>query len=197
MKTIRKIISVGVCTAALLGATVAPVLAAPAKPAAPAAVSAPAAPVKFVRSIPFSLALEGALAALQCAERMGSHTSVGVMDVAGRWKVLLVPDNNTLIGYTVLPEKMNAALMRQGSTGAMVALSKPPARAEIDTSGNVLERIAPGFAVVSPGGEPLFAGEGKDREFVGVLGVGGATTPGDVDNVCAREGVAKIKDRLN
>ena len=194
MKIIRKITSAAACSALLLAAV--PSAAAPARPA-PAAPPAPAAEVKWVRSIPFSLALEGALAALQCAERMGSHTSVGVMDTAGRWKVLLVPDNNTMIGYKVLPEKMNAALMRQAATGPMVALSKAPARAEIDTSGNVLERIAPGFAVVSPGGEPLFAGQGKDREFVGVLGVGGATTPGDIDNVCAKEGVAKIQDRLN
>jgi uncharacterized protein GlcG (DUF336 family) len=193
LKIISKVAGVAVCAAALLGGAVAPSSAAPAKAAPP-----PPSPAeqKWVHSIPFSLALEGALAALQCAERMGSHTSVGVMDVAGNWKVLLVPDNNTMIGYKVLPTKMNAALMRQASTGPTVAQSKPPARAEIDTSANVLERIAPGFAVISPGGEPLFFGEGKTREFVGVLGVGGATTPGDIDNVCAKEGVAKIQDRL-
>ncbi len=56
----------------------------------------------------------------------------------------------------------------------------------------MLERIAPGMAVVSPGGVPLFAG----KDFVGVIGVGGATTPGDVDNKCAQAGADKIKDRL-
>ncbi len=132
------------------------------------------------------------MAALACSESFGSHTSVGVMDIAGQWKVLLVPDNHTMIGLKVLPEKMNAALLRQQATKDMVALSKPPNRAEIDTSGNVLERIAPGMAVVSPGGVPLFAG----KDFVGVIGVGGATTPGDVDNKCAQAGADKIKDRL-
>jgi uncharacterized protein GlcG (DUF336 family) len=193
LKIISKFTSVAVCAAALLSATVAPSIAAPAKAAPP---PPPPAEVKWVRSIPFSLALEGALAALQCAERMGSHTSVGVMDIAGNWKVLLVPDNATMIGYKVLPTKMNAALMRQAPTSPTVEQSKAPARAEIDTSANVLERIAPGFAVISRGGVPLFAGEGKDREFVGVLGVGGATTPGDVDTTCANEGANKIKDRL-
>ncbi len=158
--------------------------------AAPAVSSAQE--VKWVRSIPYSLALEAAQAAMACSERLGSHTSVGVMDFTGGWKVLLVPDNATLIGQKVLPEKMNAALLRQGKTKDMVALSKPPARAEIDTSGNVLERIAPGMAVVSPGAVPLFAG----KDFVGVIGVGGATTPGDVDNVCAQAGADKIADRL-
>jgi uncharacterized protein GlcG (DUF336 family) len=194
VKVLSKVMLGAASAGLLLGVSAA--MAAPARPAAAPPAAAPAAPVKFVRSIPFSLALKGATAALACAERFGSHTSVGVMDVAGNWKVLFVPDNNTMIGYKVLPLKMNAALMRQAPTGPTVAQSKPPARAEIDTSGNVLERIAPGFAVISPGAEPLFVGEGKDREFVGVIGVGGATTPGDVDNVCAREGAAAIMAEL-
>jgi uncharacterized protein GlcG (DUF336 family) len=191
MKTINSIMAGAL--AALAAAAAAPSQAAPDQ--APA--TSTAGSTKWVKSIPYAVALKGALAGLACAERMGSHTSVGVMDYAGQWKVLLTPDNATMIGVKVLPLKMNAALLRQAATSPTVKQSVPPARAEIDTSGNVLERIAPGMAVISPGAVPLFRGEGRDREFVGVLGVAGATTPGDVDTVCANEGAAAIKADLN
>ena len=176
-------IAIALSAAALLGSA-----SASAAPAAPA-------PVKWQRSIPYALALEAAQAALKCSQDNGFNASVGVMDFAGQMKILLVPDGATLIGQKVLIKKMNAALLRQGDTAAMVALTTAPgARAEIDTSSNVLERIAPGMAVVSPGGVPIFIGAGPTREFVGVLGVGGAN--GKVDTDCPLVGVAKIQDRL-
>ena len=186
MKTLNKTILLSACAAALAGA--APSSAAPA--AAPAPV--PGSKVKWVRSIPFALAKEAAEAALACAEKGGSHTSVGVMDISGHFKVLYTPDDATLVGWDVLIKKMNAALLRQKETSAERALTKPPARAETDTLSKVMERIAPGMALISPGGLPLFAGD----DFVGVIGVAGATTPGDLDTVCAQAGADKIKDRL-
>jgi uncharacterized protein GlcG (DUF336 family) len=175
----------------VLGAALAAAALAGSASAAPAAGSA----VKWQRSIPYSLALEAAQAALKCSQDNGFNASVGVMDFAGQMKILLVPDNATLIGQKVLIKKMNAALLRQGDTAAMVALTtQPGVRAEIDTSSNVLERIAPGMAVVSPGAVPIFIGSGPTREFVGVLGVGGANGP--IDTKCPVEGLAKIQDRL-
>jgi len=181
MTASNKTIAIAACVAVL--ASAAPCSAAPA--AAPA-------PVKWVRSISFDLAKEAAEAALACAEKGGSRTSVGVMDISGHFKVLYTPDNATLVGYDVLIKKMNAALLRQKETSAERALTKPPARYETDTLSNVLDRIAPGMALISPGGLPLFAGD----DFVGVIGVAGATTPGDLDTVCAQAGADKIKDRL-
>jgi uncharacterized protein GlcG (DUF336 family) len=186
MKSFKKIASAAVAVATLASAVT-----------ATSAFAAPAAapPVKWVRSIPLSLALEAAQAALKCSQDNGFNASVGVMDFAGQLKVLLVPDGATLIGQKVLIKKMNATLLRQQDTGAMVALTTAPgARAEIDTSSNVLERIAPGMAVVSPGAEPIFIGSGPSREFVGVLGVGGANGP--IDLKCPKDGLAKIQDRL-
>ena len=177
-------IAIALSAAALLGSA-----SASAAPAAPA--------VKWQRSIPYNLALEAAQAALKCSIDNGFNASVGVMDFAGQMKILLVPDGATLIGQKVLIKKMNATLLRQGDTAAMVALTTAPGvRAEIDTSSNVLERIAPGMAVVSPGAVPIFAGGNTPttREFVGVLGVGGANGP--VDTKCPVEGLAKIADRL-
>ena len=185
MKTLARTIALAAYAAALTGAL--PSLAAPAAPA-----PEPGSKVKWARSIPFALAKEAADAALACAEKGGSHTSVGVMDISGHFKVLYTPDDATLVGYDVLIKKMNAALLRQKETSAERALTKPPARAETDTLSNVMEKIAPGMALISPGGVPLFAGE----DFVGVLGVAGATTPGDLDTVCAQAGADKIKDRL-
>ena len=184
MKSFGKI-AIALSAAALLGSA-----------SAPAALAAPA-PVKWQRSIPYNLALEAAQAALKCSQDNGFNASVGVMDFAGQLKILLVPDGATLIGQKVLIKKMNAALLRQGDTASMVALTTTPGvRAEIDTSSNVLERIAPGMAVVSPGAVPIFVGgsDPKTREFVGVLGVGGANGP--VDTECPLVGLAKIQDRL-
>jgi len=176
--------AIALSAAALLGSVSASASAAPAAPA-----------VKWQRSIPYSLALEGAQAALKCSQDAGFNASVAVMDFAGQLKILLVPDGATLIGQKVLIKKMNATLLRQQDTAAMVALTTTPgARAEIDTSSNVLERIAPGMAVVSPGAVPLFIGSGPTREFVGVLGVGGAN--GKIDTDCPVAGLAKIQDRL-
>ena len=182
MKSFGKI-AIALSAAALLASG-----SASAAPAAPA-------PVKWQRSIPYNLALEAAQAALKCSLDNGFPASVGVMDFAGQMKILLVPDNATLIGQKVLIKKMNATLLRQQDTAAMVALTTVPGvRAEIDTSSNVLERIAPGMAVVSPGAVPIFIGSGPTREFVGVLGVGGANGP--IDTKCPVDGLAKIQDRL-
>jgi uncharacterized protein GlcG (DUF336 family) len=160
--------------------------------AAPAPAPA-SAPVKWARSIPFALAKEAAEAALKCAEDLGSHTSVGVMDVSGHFKVLYTPDDATLVGQHVLIKKMNAALLLQKDTSPEFAKVQRPARAETGTLSNVLEQIAPGMALISPGGLPIFS----HGEFVGVIGVAGATTPGDIDAKCPQVGLDKIKDRLD
>jgi uncharacterized protein GlcG (DUF336 family) len=190
MKTLSKTIAVAACAAAMVGA---PSMAALAKAPAAAPAPAPAAPVHWVRSISFALAKEAADAALKCAEEGGSHTSVGVMDISGHFKVLYTPDDATLVGYDVLIKKMNAALLLQQDTSPEFKKVQRPARAETGTLSNVLDRIAPGMALISPGGLPIFAG----KDFIGVIGVAGATTPGDWDTKCPQAGLDAIKDRLN
>jgi uncharacterized protein GlcG (DUF336 family) len=185
MRAFTKIVLAGSATA---------LLAASSSFAAPNPLDPPNAgkPAKWARSIPFALAKEAAEAALKCAEDLGSHTSVGVMDTSGHFKVLFTPDNATLVGEHVLIKKMNAALLLQKDTSPEFAKVQRPERAETGTLSNVLERIAPGEALISPGGLPIFAG----GDFVGVIGVAGATTPGDIDTKCPQVGLDKIKDRL-
>ena len=163
-----------------------------ATPAAPAAPPAPA-PVKWARSIPFSLALQAANAALACGESYGSHLSVGVMDISGQFKVLFTPDNATLVGEHVLVKKMQATLLLQKATSPLFNEVARPKRAESDAQTQIMDRVVPAFGVISPGAVPLFAG----GDFVGVVGVGGATTPGDVDTKCGQAGADAIKDQLN
>jgi uncharacterized protein GlcG (DUF336 family) len=186
----NKTFALAACAAALIAGPSA--FAAPAKPAA-AAAPAPPAEVHWVRSISFALAKEAADAALKCAADGGSNTSVGVMDISGHFKVLYTPDNATLVGYDVLIKKMNAALLLQQDTSPEFKKVQRPARAETGTLSNVLDRIAPGMALISPGGLPIFAG----KDFIGVIGVAGATTPGDLDTKCPQVGLDAIKDRLN
>ena len=98
---------------------------------------------------------------------LACDTSVGVMDISGHMKVLFTPDDATLVGEHVLIKKMNAALLLQKDTSPEFAKVQRPARAETGTLSNVMEQIAPGMALISPGGLPIFAG----GDFVGVIGV--------------------------
>jgi len=182
-----EVLAAGAAVMALL-ATTATAAAPPAPPAAPTAPE----PVKWARSIPFSLALKAANAALECGESYGSHLSVGVMDISGHFKVLYTPDNATLVGEHVLVKKMQAALLLQKATSPLFNEVQRPKRAESDVQTQIMDRVVPAFGVISPGAEPLFAG----GDFVGVVGVGGATTPGDVDTKCGLAGADAIKDDL-
>ena len=62
---------------------------------------------------------------------------------------------------------------------------------EIGPSAGVFERIAPGKPLNQPGAIPITV----DRVVVGAIGVSGATTY-EMNDACAKAGIAKIQDRL-
>ena len=156
------------------------------------------APV-WVRSIPVDLALEGAKAALAACK--GKHASVGVVDHDGHMIVQFVDDYATMVGQKALPMKLHAAVIRQSSTQEMSDHTTTKIAPEVDWEAKIIDRFNDG-ALISPGAIPLFIGSGPSRQFVGALGVAGATAPGagvgivGDDERCARAGVAAIADRL-
>ncbi len=150
----------------------------------------PAATV-WVRSIPLKLAQEAANAALNACEKQGAHPSVGVMDVFGDMKVMLIGDNASMLSQKALPKTMYLALMLPSSTATVYARPEPFGPPEIGPSSGVFDRIAPGKTLDAPGSIPIKVG----AVVVGAIGVSGSPT-GAMDDACAQAGIAKIADRL-
>ncbi len=155
---------------------------------APLAASAQTA---WVRSIPLKLAQEAANAALAECQKQGAHPSVGVMDVFGEMKVMLVDDNATLLSQKALPKIMYLALMLPSSTATVYGRPEPFGPPEIGPSSGVFDRIAPGKTLDAPGAIPIKIG----AVVIGAIGVNGGAS-GVMDDACAQAGIAKIADRL-
>lgn len=161
--------------------------------AAPAPTPAPASgPVAFVKSIPLDLAQEAANAAMADCRRQGAHPTVGIMDTFGELKLLLVDDNASLIGQKAVIKTMYLALMLPASTMATYTRNEVADAREIGPSAGVFERIAPGKPLNQPGAIPITV----NKVVVGSIGVSGALTY-EMNDACAKAGIAKIQDRLN
>jgi uncharacterized protein GlcG (DUF336 family) len=145
----------------------------------------------FVRSIPLDLALEAANAALADCRRQGAHPTVGVMDFAGQVKLMLVDDNASLISQKAVLKTMYLALMLPTSTMSTYTRDEVADAREIGPSAGVFERIAPGKPLNQPGAIPIRVG----NVVVGAIGVNGALTY-EMNDACAKAGIAKIQDRL-
>jgi uncharacterized protein GlcG (DUF336 family) len=169
--------------------------------AAAAPVAAPA-PVAFVRAIPLDLAHEAANAALEACRAQGAHPTVGIMDPFGQLKFFMVDDGATLIGQKAVMKTMYLALMLPASTMATYTRNEVADAREIGPSAGVFERIAPGKALNQPGAIPITVdapgaapGAPPRKVVVGAIGVSGATTY-EMNDACAKAGIAKIQDRL-
>jgi len=185
-----------VLNGAAIACAVAAAIAVPVQ-AAPAATAPP--PTGFVRSIPLDLAQEAANAALADCRRQGAHPTVGVMDFAGQLKLLLVDDNASLISQKAVVKTMYLALMLPASTMATYTRDEVADAREIGPSAGVFERIAPGKPLNQPGAIPLTVEEMVNgvvkKVVVGAIGVNGALTY-EMNDACAKAGIAKIQDRL-
>ncbi len=183
----RTAVVTAICAAGLLGAAATASLAADRKPA-------PAPAIHWVKSIPIDLALQTAQVALDECRKNNRHPSVGVMDIDGVMKVLMIDDNANEVGQHALVHKMYTAVLLQTTTEVLVERSPPGVRSEIDPESDVLDKIAPG-GLISPGGYALKVGD----EFVGVLGVGGTglgMAPGS-EGECAKVGGDWFEARVN
>jgi uncharacterized protein GlcG (DUF336 family) len=156
-----------------------------------AALGAPSQPSEtadYRYTLPLSLALEAAAEAVRTCAHQGYYVTATVVDMDGIPQVALRGDGATV--HT-----------RESSFQKAYTVVTLGPEFDFDTSGKFFELVktnpyAPRLATVTnvmalPGAVAI-----KSKNvIVAALGVGGAPG-GDKDEVCARDGVAKIIDRL-
>lgn len=153
-----------------------------------AVASADTAPDGYSYNLPLDLALEAASEAVRVCEAEGYRVTATVVDMAGTPKVVLRGDKATVHtgessfrkAFTVIT--LGPEFNFDASSGFFAMQESNPFASQLATVHNVM--ALPGAAA--------FMSQG---EMVGALGIGGAPG-GDKDEVCARAGVDKVKDRL-
>jgi uncharacterized protein GlcG (DUF336 family) len=154
-----------------------------------AANGARAEPLPTQRFLPLPVAIEAATAALDKCTRDGHHVSIEVMN------------HNAMVLVTYHHELATIHSAYSAHAKAYTVLSYAFASGET-TSGQIAQRITrnpadvariqgiPGL-ILAPGGVLIQFG----KQTVGAIGVGGSSGPVN-DELCAKAGIEKIKDRL-
>lgn len=159
----------------------------------------PGQPVPWVRSMPVDLAIQAAKAALAACR--GKRASIGVVDHDGHMIVMYVDDYATMVGQKALPQKLHATVIRQTATQELVSHSTAGVAPETDWEAKIIDRFNDG-ALIQAGAIPFFIGSQPNRQFLGAIGVAGASPPGapasaqNEDHACALAGFNAIKDQL-
>jgi uncharacterized protein GlcG (DUF336 family) len=151
---------------------------------------AQAEPLPTQRYLPLSVAIEAATAALDKCTGDGHHVSVEVMN------------HNAMVLVTFHHELATIHSAYSAHAKAYTVLSYSYSSGET-TSAAIAQRIAkspadlarvqgiPGL-IMAPGGVLIQFG----KQTVGTIGVGGSAGP-VADEVCAKAGIEKIKDKLS
>ena len=152
-------------------------------------MAALAEPLPTQRYLPLDVAIEAALAALKACTDKGHHVSVEVMN------------HNAMVLVTFHHELATIHSSYSAHAKAYTVLSYSYSSGET-TSAQIAQRITknpadvariqgiPGL-ILAPGGVLIQAG----KQTVGAIGVGGSAGPVN-DEICAKAGIEKIKDRL-
>jgi uncharacterized protein GlcG (DUF336 family) len=141
-----------------------------------------------VQDVPMALAMEAAAEAVAACEKSNYRVTVTVLDRVGQTRVVLKGDKAT-------PHTLDSS---RGKAYTVVTLGPI---LKMDTSGEIATRIRenpaaaglsaiPGLVFLT-GGVAIKSGD----EIIAAIGVGGAPG-GNLDEVCAKAGIEKIKDRL-
>ena len=141
-----------------------------------------------VKDLPMALAMEAAAEAVAACEKNNYRVTVTVLDRAGQTRVVLKGDKAT-------PHTLDSS---RGKAYTVITLGPI---FKMDTSGEIATRVRenpaaaglsaiPGLAFLT-GGVAIKSAD----EIIAALGVGGAPG-GNLDEVCAKAGIDKIKDRL-
>jgi uncharacterized protein GlcG (DUF336 family) len=148
-----------------------------------------AEPLPTQRYLPLSVAIDAALAALKECTDKGHHVSVEVMN------------HNAMVLVTFHHELATIHSSYSAHAKAYTVLSYSYSSGET-TSAEIAQRLTrnpadvariqgiPGL-ILAPGGMLIQVG----KQTVGAIGVGGSAGPVN-DELCAKAGIEKIKDRL-
>jgi uncharacterized protein GlcG (DUF336 family) len=128
------------------------------------------------RTIPATLAIEAAQAAISACRADGYRSTVVIVD-SEAVPVLMVSDD----GATAMSQRAAAGK-------AIISVKIKDSSANGKTAD---PKIMAGLGPARPGAFPLLAG----KDVVGALAVGGTPT-GKTDEACAKAGIAKIQDRI-
>ena len=158
-------------------------------PVALLAVSVSRADLVTSKDLPMALAMEAAAEALAACEKSNYRVTVTVLDRAGQTRVVLKGDNAT-------PHTLDSSRGKAYTVVTLGPILKLYSSGEIAT--RVRENPAaaglsaiPGLVFLT-GGVAIKSGD----DIIAAIGVGGAPG-GDKDEVCAKAGIDKIKDRLD
>jgi uncharacterized protein GlcG (DUF336 family) len=172
MRGLRRLATIAACAAPIIAAGL-----------------AQAEPLPTQRYLPLATAIEAAMAALDKCTNDGHHVSVEVMN------------HNAMVLVTFHHELATIHSAYSAHAKAYTVLSYSYSSGET-TSAAIAQRIAknpadlarvqgiPGL-LMAPGGVLIQFG----KQTVGAIGVGGSAGP-VADEVCAKAGIDKIKDRL-
>jgi uncharacterized protein GlcG (DUF336 family) len=135
------------------------------------------------RNIPLPAAQAIAQGAVEACAAKGFNVASVVVDRAGVTRVLLRADRaGPHTGESARAKAYTSASLRNATAAVAEAVEKNPAQRNL---GQI-----PGFLLLG-GGLPVRVGD----EVVGAVGVGGAPT-GQLDEECARAGIAKAQTDL-
>ena len=129
-----------------------------------------------------ALAIEAARAAVESCEAGGFYIGASVIDTSGQPRAMVESDGSD--GghvYVAVRKALVALALKMPSSKASEAVQKSPV---------LLSHITPQMFVME-GAVPIMAG----AEIIGAIGASGAAG-GDQDEVCAMDGLQKIKDRV-
>ena len=140
-------------------------------------------PTQTSKFLPLDLAVVVAQTAMAACKAKGFDVSVTIVDRAGNLKLALIAD-----GADVRPDVSH----RKAYTAATRLITTIELAARIAEPGAFNPTLYDPMMVATGGGVPIKAGS----EFIGGIGVGGAPA-GEIDEDCAKAGLAKIQSRLN
>ena len=138
--------------------------------------------------LPLNLALEAAQTALQICQKGGFNVTVTVVNVDGLTQVVLKGDQTG-------PHTLDSSKYKAYTAASIAPIIN------MDATSEIAKRIlsTPGSSQLANLPNILLVGGGmairSDGKIIGAIGVGGAPG-GDLDEVCAKAGVEKIKDRV-
>jgi uncharacterized protein GlcG (DUF336 family) len=141
------------------------------------------------RALPLTLAMEAAQAAVQQCARQGYPVSASVVDTAGVERVFLRADHSTVHTRDTALRKAYTVV----TLGPVFGVDSTGALAEkLGRSGNAAALASVPQVILLAGGVLIRSG----KEPLAALGVGGAPG-GQLDEACARAGVALIQGRVD
>ncbi len=154
-----------------------------------ASASSRAEPLPTQHFLPLTVAIDAAMAALDRCSKDGHHVSIEVMNHSAMVLVTLHHELATIHSAYSAHAKAYTVLSYSYSSGETTS-AEIANRVGKQPGGLARVGAIPGL-IMAPGGVLIQFG----RQTVGAIGVGGSAGP-VADEVCAKAGIEKIKDRL-